>query len=75
MYEPFMNHTTGTHPIIRNRSMQNVSQIHGILGGTGPGTGCYFDYSPLFAAILGPECLVDFLFKVFLVFGSVPVAG
>ena len=30
-------------------------------------------YSPLFAAILGPECLVDFLFKVFLIFGSVPV--
>ena len=30
-------------------------------------------YSTLFAAILGPECLVDFLFKVFLIFGSVPV--
>ena len=29
--------------------------------------------SPLFAAILGPECLGDFLFKVFLIFGSVPV--
>ena len=32
-------------------------------------------YSPLFAAILRPECLVDFLFKVFLIFGSVPVAS
>ena len=42
---------TGTHPIIRNRSMQNVSKIHGILGGTGPGTGCYIAYSPLFEAI------------------------
>ena len=41
--------TTGTLPNIRNRSMQNVSYIHGILGGTGPGTGCYFDYSPLFS--------------------------
>ena len=30
--------------------MQNVSQI-GILGGTGPGTGCYFAYSLLFEAI------------------------
>ena len=29
--------------------------------------------SPLFAAILGPECLVGFLFEVFLIFGSVPV--
>ena len=27
------------------------SKIHGILGGTGPGTGCYFAYSPLFVAI------------------------
>ena len=30
-------------------------------------------YSKLFAAILGPECLVGFLFKVFLIFSSVPV--
>ena len=30
-------------------------------------------YSTLFYAILGPECLVDILFKVFLIFGSVPV--
>ena len=30
-------------------------------------------YSTLFAAILGPERLVDFLFKVFLIMGSVPV--
>jgi len=48
--------------------------------GYGPGYGMLFRlfsailrYSPLFAAILGPECLVDFLFKVFLIFGSVPV--
>ena len=31
--------------------MQNVSKIHGILGGSSPGTGCYFAYSPLFEAI------------------------
>ena len=31
------------------------------------------DCSLLFAAILGPECLVGFLFKVFLIFSSVPV--
>ena len=30
-------------------------------------------YSTLFAAILGPECLVDFLFKGFLIIGCVPV--
>ena len=30
-------------------------------------------YSKLFAAILGPECLVDFLFKGFLIIGCVPV--
>ena len=32
-------------------------------------------YHILFAAILGPECLVDFLFKGFLTFGSVPVVA
>ena len=30
-------------------------------------------YSKLFAAILEPECLVDFLFKGFLIIGCVPV--
>ena len=52
-----------------------IIESHGILGGTGPGTGCYFAYSTLFTAILGGECLVDFLFKVFLIFsiGSLPV--
>ena len=30
-------------------------------------------YSKLFAAILGLECLVDFLFKGFLIIGCVPV--
>ena len=30
-------------------------------------------YSKLFAAILGPECLVGFLFKGFLLIGCVPV--
>ena len=47
--------------------------------GYGPRYGMRFRsilrYATLFAAILGPECLVDFLFKVFLIFGSVPVVS
>ena len=31
--------------------------------------------SKLYAAILGPECLVDFLFKGYLIIGCVPVAA
>ena len=38
--------------------------------GYGPGYGMLFC---LFYAILGPECLVDFLFKRFLIIGCVPV--
>ena len=33
----------------------------------------FLRYSKLFAAILGPEYLVDFLFKGFLIIGCVPV--
>ena len=69
---------TGTLPNIRNRSMQNVSSWY--FGEYGPGYGMLFrlfsairSYSQLFAAVLGQECLVDFLLKVFLIFGSVPV--
>ena len=56
--------------------MQNVSETHGIMGGTArvrDAISPILRYSKLFAAILGPECLVDFLFKGFLIIGCVPV--